>query len=84
MKQRAERKAILDLTREIKEARKKEREEKRKKTEEKRRIKEENTRKAEIVQVIRNPAKLKRMSKKELRNVRKADTTTVSRENKTS
>ncbi|XP_064461222.1 coiled-coil domain-containing protein 86-like [Ornithodoros turicata] len=82
MQQRAERKALLEFSHEVEAARKKELEEKRKKSEEKRRRREENSRKAEIVQVLRNTSKIKKLSKKQLRNIKKADTTVVSRGNK--
>ncbi|CAN8016367.1 unnamed protein product [Ixodes persulcatus] len=78
--QRAERKALLSLEREIKEARRKEIEEKKKRREENLRRREENAKKAEVVQVIKNTAKIKRMSKKQLRYIKRADTTVVSKD----
>ncbi|KAH7955799.1 coiled-coil domain-containing protein 86 [Rhipicephalus sanguineus] len=79
MEQRAERKALLALDREIKEEKKRKIEEKKKRREENLRRREENAKKSEVVQVIKNTAKIKRMSKKQLRLVKKADTTVVSK-----
>lgn len=79
MQERAERKALLALDREIKDEKKRKIEEKKKRREENLRRREENAKKAEIVQVIKNTAKIKRMSKKQLRFIKKADTTVVSK-----
>ncbi|XP_065291684.1 coiled-coil domain-containing protein 86-like isoform X1 [Dermacentor albipictus] len=82
MEQRAERKALLALDRELKEEKKRKIEEKKKRREENLRRREENAKKAEVVQVIKNTAKIKRMSKKQLRHVKKADTTVVSKKSR--
>uniref|UniRef100_A0A1E1XS83 Coiled-coil domain-containing protein 86 n=1 Tax=Amblyomma sculptum TaxID=1581419 RepID=A0A1E1XS83_AMBSC len=83
MEQRAERKALLALDRQLKEEKKRLIEEKKQRRAENLRRREENAKKAEIVQVIKNTAKIKRMSKKQLRLVKKADTTVVSGKSRT-
>ncbi|XP_055599129.1 coiled-coil domain-containing protein 86 [Uranotaenia lowii] len=70
---REEIKHIKDLSRSIKDERKRLNEEKRERREENKRRRQENERKAEIVQIIKNPAKLKRMRKKQLRQIEKRD-----------
>ncbi|NXG49740.1 CCD86 protein, partial [Psilopogon haemacephalus] len=74
MKERQEKKLVQDLARQLKEGKQREREEKKRRREENLRRRLENERKAEIVQVIRNPLKLKRAKKKQLRRVEKRDT----------
>uniref|UniRef100_A0A6J0TPC7 Coiled-coil domain-containing protein 86 n=1 Tax=Pogona vitticeps TaxID=103695 RepID=A0A6J0TPC7_9SAUR len=74
MKERQERKLVKDFARQLKEEKQREREEKKKRREENLKRRLENERKAEIVQVIRNPVKLKRAKKKQLRRIEKRDT----------
>ncbi|NXJ09484.1 CCD86 protein, partial [Odontophorus gujanensis] len=74
LKVRQEKKLVRDLARQLQEAKQREREEKKRRREENLRRRLENERKAEIVQVIRNPTKLKRAKKKQLRRVEKRDT----------
>uniref|UniRef100_A0A8C5UDN2 Coiled-coil domain-containing protein 86 n=3 Tax=Passeriformes TaxID=9126 RepID=A0A8C5UDN2_9PASS len=74
MKERQERKLVRDLARQLEEAKQREKEEKKRRREENLKRRLENERKAEIVQVIRNPLKLKRAKKKQLRRVEKRDT----------
>ncbi|XP_074698436.1 coiled-coil domain-containing protein 86 [Strix aluco] len=74
MKERQERKLVQDLARQLQEGKQREREEKKRRREENLKRRLENERKAEIVQVIRNPLKLKRAKKKQLRRVEKRDT----------
>ncbi|XP_054684609.1 coiled-coil domain-containing protein 86 [Grus americana] len=74
MKERQERKLVRDLAQQLQEGKRKEREEKKRRREENLKRRLENERKAEIVQVIRNPLKLKRAKKKQLRRVEKRDT----------
>lgn len=59
-----------------------EKREHRERIEEKRRRREENRRNSGKLQIIRNPAKIKRMSKRQLRNIVTADTTGVAPEHK--
>uniref|UniRef100_A0A8D0H2Q8 Coiled-coil domain-containing protein 86 n=1 Tax=Sphenodon punctatus TaxID=8508 RepID=A0A8D0H2Q8_SPHPU len=74
MKERREMKLVKDFARQLQEAKQREREEKKHRREENLRRRLENERKAEIVQVISNPLKLKRAKKKQLRRVEKRDT----------
>ncbi|XP_050754227.1 coiled-coil domain-containing protein 86 [Gymnogyps californianus] len=74
MKERQEKKLVRDLARQLQEGKQREREEKKRRREENLKRRLENERKAEIVQVIRNPLKLKRAKKKQLRRVEKRDT----------
>ncbi|XP_062502930.1 coiled-coil domain-containing protein 86-like [Corticium candelabrum] len=71
VKQREEKKALKEYEQQLKEELQRQKEEKRKRIEEHRKRKEENERKAEVVQVITNTAKLKRLSKKQRKNIRK-------------
>jgi rRNA-processing protein CGR1 len=79
LKLRNELKHIKELSRSIKEDKRKENEEYRLRREANLKRRQENERKNEIVQVIKNTAKIKRMSKKQLRKVEKRDTTSKAR-----
>ncbi|KAL7290285.1 hypothetical protein TKK_0015985 [Trichogramma kaykai] len=72
-----ERKKCMELSNEIKQQKAAEKEAKKERRRENIRRTQENERKAEVVQVISNPAKIKRMKKKQLRNIVKRDTTKV-------
>ncbi|XP_061469037.1 coiled-coil domain-containing protein 86 isoform X1 [Rhineura floridana] len=74
MKERQGKKMVKDLERQLEEEKQKEHEEKKQRREENLKRRQENERKAEIVQVIRNPLKLKRTKKKQLRRIEKRDT----------
>lgn len=74
MKERQERKLAKDFARHLEEEKQRRRQEKKERRAENLRRRLENERKAEIVQVIRNPAKLKKAKKKQLRSIQKRDT----------
>lgn len=74
MKQRQEKKTLKSFAQQIKDEKQQEKEEKRRRREENLKRRLENERRAEVVQVIRNPAKLKRARRKELRTIEKRDT----------
>ncbi|XP_067397640.1 coiled-coil domain-containing protein 86 [Emydura macquarii macquarii] len=74
MKERQEKKVVKDFARHLQEEKQREREEKKQRQEENLKRRLENERKAEIVQVIRNPLKLMRAKKKQLRRIEKRDT----------
>ncbi|KAK3084754.1 hypothetical protein FSP39_018324 [Pinctada imbricata] len=71
MRKKAQAKSIKDFEKQLKDDRAKEKEAARLRAEEKKKRREENARKAEIVQTVKNPAKLKRMRKKQLRKTKK-------------
>ncbi|XP_004585325.2 coiled-coil domain-containing protein 86 [Ochotona princeps] len=74
MKERQERKLAKDFARHLEEEKERRRQEKKQRRAENLKRRLENERKAEVVQVIRNPAKIKRAKKKQLRSIEKRDT----------
>ncbi|XP_025843231.1 coiled-coil domain-containing protein 86 [Vulpes vulpes] len=74
MKERQERKLAKDFARHLEEEKEKCQQEKKQRRAENLKRRLENERRAEVVQVIRNPAKLKRAKKKQLRSIQKRDT----------
>lgn len=77
MELRNELRSIKERSRGIKEARKEEAKSKQQRRIENAERRLANERKAEIVQVIKNPAKLKRMKKKQMRLIEKRDLSQV-------
>lgn len=70
-------KHIKELSATIKEDKRSEKEQLKERRLENERRRLENQRKSEIVQIIKNPAKLKRIRKKQLRMIEKRDLSTV-------
>merc|ERR1712136_609935 len=70
-KERAEQQSIKNYERELKEAADLEKEQKRQRAAEQKKRREENALKSEIVQNIKSTAKIKRMKKKQLRQLQK-------------
>lgn len=74
MEAKQEKQRVKKYALQLKQDKAKEKEDKRLRTEETLRRRAENERKSEIVQVIRNTSKIKRMKKKQLRKIEKRDT----------
>lgn len=77
LKARNEKKSILTYQNELKEKKKRERIEYWERVKAHRKVKLENQQKSEVVQVIRNTRKIKKMKRKQLRKIEKRDTTGV-------
>jgi len=77
MKERVDRKRVQELQKEIDDRKKAKKDHVRKRREENEKRRVENERKGEVVSVIKNTAKLRRMKKKQLRNIQKRDATKV-------
>jgi len=77
MQLKNEKQSLKDFQNQLNEARRQEKLEYRARVEAHRKQKEENSKRSDVVQVITNTAKLKRMKKKQLRKIEKRDTTGV-------
>jgi rRNA-processing protein CGR1 len=75
MKDRSLNKQVRTLQEGIRQKLTEERTEKRQKEKEKSERRKANQSKAEIVQIVKNPAKLKKMNRKQLKQIRKKDIT---------
>ncbi|XP_071177317.1 coiled-coil domain-containing protein 86-like [Mytilus edulis] len=71
MKKKAEKKSVMDFEKRLKDEKNREKEDRRQRKVEKEKRRVENQRKSEIVQPIKNTAKIKRMKKKQLRLLEK-------------
>jgi len=71
MQQKAEKKSVMDFARQLNEDTKHRKENKRKRTEDNKKRRLANEKKSEVVQPIKNTAKIKRMKKKQLRKIEK-------------
>ncbi|XP_029431177.1 coiled-coil domain-containing protein 86 [Rhinatrema bivittatum] len=74
MKARQEKRLMKDFAQHLQAEKQRQKEEKKQRRQENLKRRLENERKAEIVQVIRNPSRLKRAKKKQLRGIEKRDT----------
>ncbi|CAL1601301.1 unnamed protein product [Knipowitschia caucasica] len=74
MQAKREKELVKAYSQQLKDDKSRQKEEKRKRREENLKRRAENERKSEIVQVIRNTTKIKRMKKKQLRKIEKRDT----------
>lgn len=82
MQAKREKELVKQYSQQLKDDQNRQKEEKRKRREENLKRRAENERKAEIVQVIRNTTKIKRMKKKQLRKIEKRDTLAILQKSK--